>query len=56
MGMGVSNLGGLVEVIANSDLRPVEISTIDRVSPHGEAYCGVGGFAILRGDEDDLND
>ena len=35
----------------------VEKGVIDRVSRHGEAsYRGEGGFAILRDDEDDLND
>ena len=36
--------------------QPVEKGVIDRVSRHGEAYRGEGGFAILRDDEDDLND
>ena len=34
----------------------VEKGAIDRVSRHGEAYRGEGGFAILRDDEDDLSD
>ena len=34
----------------------LEKGVIDRVSRHGEAYRGEGGFAILRDDEDDLND
>ena len=29
---------------------------MDRISPHGEAYRGEGGFAIFRDDEDDLSD
>ena len=37
-------------------IQPVEKGVIDRVSRHGEAYRGEGGFAILRDDEDDLND
>ena len=36
--------------------QPVEKGVIDRVSRHGEAYRGEGGFAILGDDEDDLND
>ena len=36
--------------------QPVEKGAIDRVSPHGETYCGEGDFAILRDDEDDLSD
>ena len=36
--------------------QPVEKGVIDRGSRHGEAYRGEGGFAILRDDEDDLND
>ena len=39
-----------------SPYQPVEKGVIDRVSRHGEAYRGEGGFAILRDDEDDLND
>ena len=39
-----------------SAYQPVEKGVIDRVSRHGEAYRGEGGFAILRDDEDDLND
>ena len=34
----------------------LEKGVIDRVSRHCEAYRGEGGFAILRDDEDDLND
>ena len=50
------------EVLSRSALQtlypyqPVEKGVIDRVSRHGEAYRGEGGFAILRDDEDDLND
>jgi len=36
--------------------QPVEKGAIDRGSPHGDAYRGDGGFAILRDDEDDLSD
>ena len=42
--------------IAAETYQPVEKGVIDRVSRHGEAYRGEGGFAILRDDEDDLND
>ena len=42
--------------IARIVYQPVEKGVIDRVSRHGEAYRGEGGFAILRDDEDDLND
>ena len=42
---------------SNADAyQPVEKGVIDRVSRHGEAYRGEGGFAILGDDEDDLND
>ena len=41
---------------ADGAYQPVEKGVIDRVSRHGEAYRGEGGFAILRDDEDDLND
>ena len=41
---------------AGRGYQPVEKGVIDRVSRHGEAYRGEGGFAILRDDEDDLND
>ena len=41
---------------AHKGQQPVEKGVIDRVSRHGEAYRGEGGFAILRDDEDDLND
>ena len=41
---------------AHKGQQPVEKGVIDRVSRHGEAYRGKGGFAILREDEDDLND
>ena len=37
-------------------ISPLKSGVIDRVSRHGEAYRGEGGFAILRDDEDDLND
>ena len=43
------------EVFSNT-YQPVKKGVIDRVSRHGEAYRGEGGFAILRDDEDDLND
>ena len=36
--------------------QPVENGATDRVSLHGEAYRGGGGFAIVRDDEDDLSD
>jgi len=36
--------------------QPVEKGAIGRVSLHGEAYRGEGGFAVLRDDEDDLSD
>ena len=42
--------------VADDPYQPVEKGVIDRVSRHGEAYRGEGGFAILRDDEDDLND
>ena len=35
---------------------PLKKATLTEVSRHGEAYRGEGGFAILRDDEDDLND
>ncbi len=36
--------------------QPVEKGVIDRVSPHSETQRGEGGLAILRDDDDDLND
>ena len=42
--------------LTNTVYQPVEKGVIDRVSRHGEAYRGEGGFAILGDDEDDLND
>ena len=44
------------ERIGRRAYQPVEKGVIDRVSRHGEAYRGEGGFAILGDDEDDLND
>ena len=44
------------EALEGLGYQPVEKGVIDRVSRHGEAYRGEGGFAILRDDEDDLND
>ena len=35
---------------------PLKKASLTEVSRHGEAYRGEGGFAILRDDEDDLND
>ena len=40
----------------NGTYQPVEKGATDRVSLHGEAYRGEGGFAIVRDDEDDLSD
>ena len=45
-----------VQIRGETAYQPVEKGVIDRVSRHGEAYRGEGGFAILRDDEDDLND
>ena len=47
---------GCNEQVRSTPYQPVEKGVIDRVSRHGEAYRGEGGFAILRDDEDDLND
>ena len=48
--------GGDMVRVGGMAYQPVEKGVIDRVSRHGEAYRGEGGFAILRDDEDDLND
>ena len=47
---------GAFSHFVDAGYQPVEKGVIDRVSRHGEAYRGEGGFAILRDDEDDLND
>ena len=46
----------ICDYVAVDAYQPVEKGVIDRVSRHGEAYRGEGGFAILGDDEDDLND
>ena len=46
---------GRATALGGASYQPVEKGVIDRVSRHGEAYRGEGGFAILRDDEDDLN-
>ena len=52
--------GSMAEIVRDwkwgMPYQPVEKGVIDRVSRHGEAYRGEGGFAILGDDEDDLND
>ena len=43
-------------MLINALNSPLKKASLTGFSRHGEAYRGEGGFAILRDDEDDLND